>query len=203
MESARTHRNPAMAGVTAIHMVFAVTIFAVLFTGFAGVTGGTSRYFSRQSERGNLARRGMLAIEMLTGLVRCADGESFIADPLGTTKLPDGSVTEIQLRRVSGLNSDLTATLSEVTRIRWRPAQGEQVDGYDNNGNKMIDEGELVVIRADGAERVMARGVPQQGLRFKDTGDGFVNLYLTLMGKPTVDGDPPIVRVFETRVSLR
>ncbi len=70
------------------------------------------------------------------------------------------------------------------------------------------DEGLLKVVVKKGTDRILgatlvARNVPDQGLRIRDTGDGFVTLSVTLQHPRRRDGKSPLTRTFGTRVPLR
>jgi type II secretory pathway pseudopilin PulG len=190
-------------GLSVVELVVGVAILGLVLAAFAGAAGLTRAFTKRQDTEANLARRGLVAIQRLSDLVRGSEGESFIADPFGTATLPDGSVTEIQVRRVVGVDGDWNAVRSEVTRIRWTPSPGEVYDQIDNDGDGLVDEGDLIAITATGKVTLLAHNVPDQGLRIRDTGDGFVSLSVTLQHPRREGGRAPLTRTFDTRVPLR
>lgn len=68
------------------------------------------------------------------------------------------------------------ASIVPGVRIRFelRPAPGESVNGLDDNGDGLVDEGELIQRDvATGAESLLSRGIDLDASSFSQTSSGF------------------------------
>lgn len=191
------------SGTTAIEVVTSVVIFAAIMVGFSGSLDGTARFMGQQQGKETLAQRGNVAMDRLSQLIRGTRSEDLIPDPFGISALPDGAVTEIQFQRTSGVNADLALEMKEAVLLKWRLAPGEAKDGIDNNGNLLVDEGDLVMITPDGRVGHIASNVPDQGLKLYDTGDGFIRISLEVVLPPSKKGEVARRRTFKTKVPLK
>jgi hypothetical protein len=98
-------------------------------------------------------------------------------------------------------------TFGPVTRIEWRPDPNDPTDGADNDGDGLVDEGEIVISRNFGSagqlDTVIATSVPrlllgelangaddngnglqdEAGLSFERLADGSVRVRLTVQAR--------------------
>jgi hypothetical protein len=98
-------------------------------------------------------------------------------------------------------------TFSPVTRIEWRPDPNDPTDGADNDGDGLVDEGEIVISRNFGSagqlDTVIATSVPrlllgeaangvddngnglqdEAGFSFERLADGSVRVRLTVQAR--------------------
>jgi hypothetical protein len=98
-------------------------------------------------------------------------------------------------------------TFGPVTRIEWRPDPNDPTDGADNDGDGLVDEGEIVISRNFGSagqqDTVIATSVPrlllgelpngaddngnglqdEAGLSFELLADGSVRVRLTVQAR--------------------
>lgn len=133
------------------------------------------------------------------------------------------SVSDFTFIRVEGVAGN-APVLSDPTRIFWRYATGELDDGLDNNGDGLVDEGEIVMTRNFGTateisvvlcrrvaeiqEGETADGIDENGNGLIDepgfsvvmSGD-VLEIRFTLQGR-TVDGTT-FERSVETGVRIR
>jgi hypothetical protein len=150
-----------------------------------------------------LAQRGILAMDRLSELLRLTWAEDVVSGSYSRVVLPEGTVSEVEFRRITGLGPDGVTPQTETVRLLWRPLGGEVQDGLDNNENGMADEGELVEVRADGTERLLALNVPAGGLTIEDGGDGFLSFHLEVLEPAEPGRGGTRSRRFAARVPVR
>jgi prepilin-type N-terminal cleavage/methylation domain-containing protein len=205
-------------GFTLIELVLALALLSVVLLGVTEISSGTSDAYTESSTRSDCEHRAQRAlIEVATVLQSC-----------GTDQLLDDPVGELGL---STLDFDLPTAFSDGEldwtqhlRLELQLEPGETDDGTDEDGDGLIDERQLVLIRGVGGpaprSKVLASGVLELGEGeianlVDDDGDGTVDepgfcvrredrsllLQLTLGGR--VRNGEPFACSVATAITLR
>ena len=197
----RTRRRTA--GVTILETVIAMVTVIVLVgmvTGGVGRAYGTWRGTATQTK---LDRNANAAIETIVSSLRSASATSVTTD-----LAPPSGGPAITFRSVTGYASD-AVTLGELTTISWATDPNEPRDGQDNDGDGLIDEGVISIVRGDSTPVIITRQVAEyldgevannaddngnglrdeQGLSF-DIEDGTLTIRVTLQA---INGDGELI----------
>jgi prepilin-type N-terminal cleavage/methylation domain-containing protein len=164
-------------GFTALEVAISVAILASFLGALFGVIGGAQDLENRAVIEADLAIRGRIALERIARELRAASlaTVSAAAPPLGASALTYQCATGW---------SGGAAVLGPQAKIEWRLAPGEVDDGVDNNGNGLVDEGQVIVtegygtaqavasVLCDGVAR-LAAGEVANGV--DDNGDGLID----------------------------
>lgn len=205
-------------GTTIVEMAVTATLTVGLLGALAAITATGYDMFSSSTTPVITDRVANRTLHRLARAVKHA-GRTTITPSLAQ---PDGSST-ISFRPSTGF-VDGAQTFGNTHTIRWEQDPSDPDDGIDNNGNEIIDEGIVVLIRnvgeANESRAVLARGVTEmfhgeidnniddngngvadeKGLSF-DLVDRMLTIHLSL-AVPAVNGGVE-VRTVTSRIALR
>jgi len=211
--------SPRTAGHSLIEMMVSLGILAIVGGTLALVGLSSKDAFRTESARTLVDGQAREVISRLTRELRGSSADSISA-------LPESPAwdTNLIFDQPSTINLLSGAINWRIVRLELRYEDGELNDGLDNNGNGLVDEGQVVMLRnwaaADEITAVLAHGVreyaegetlnglddngnglvDERGLSFERS-DETVSVRLTLEG---VDPDARVlVRSAETSVLLR
>jgi hypothetical protein len=205
-------------GVTAVELACAMFALVVLSGSIVGVMGGGIGIWRSSTLRNNTEKDANRALEGIVTHLSWAGRDSVLAC------FETGDHTDtLEYRPVTGCTEG-TVLWGGITRIGWVPEPSDPPDGEDNDGNGLVDEGMVVMIRnlgqSDETETVLVRGVArllegevlndvddngnglsdEGGLCFERRGDSVaVRITLCRRGGEGV----PVTRTAETSVTPR
>lgn len=147
----------ATAGFTLIEMAFAASIAAGLFFAVAYTTLRASKAYDVGQTRGKLVAQGHQVLDRIVRQLEASILASYAPTP------PAGAaVTTLTFRQASGFAGGALLQ-SNQHNIALQLETGELNDGVDNNGNGLIDEGQIVwtqnVGQPDQTSVVLCHGV--------------------------------------------
>ncbi len=145
------------SGFTLIEFTIAASLLGVVLTSAALVSRQSMQAIRVSQVQSDLEDRGRRGAERLAGML---ENTNAIIPAPSPAPLDDFIFTTI-----TGIDADGDTTSTPPGRIFRRYATGELDDGLDNNGNGLIDEGEVVYTRNSGEPNeisiVLFRGVPE------------------------------------------
>jgi len=144
------------AGFTLVELAIAVALFLLLMSSAIVAARGGMEAFRSSQDLSDLETRARRAL----------DRAVFELLPVGGTELspdPEGQfgTDALEFRQAVGL-AGTAPVWGERRSLSLQLAPGELDDGLDNDGNGLVDDGELVLVRdVGGAEQriVLCRGV--------------------------------------------
>ncbi len=188
----------ARSGYTLSELVIAMTVFATMLGGLFTFMQSGMRGAKLTSTRALLARRTGHAVNHITEALLLSD-----ADTLSPANPPLGS--SFLDYQVPLAVTAAGVVWDNAARVEWQADPADPSDGVDNNGNGLIDEGRVVVLRDFGLvtqrDTVIATDVArflqgetannaddngnglqdESGLCFERAADGRVIVRLTLL----------------------
>ncbi len=175
------------AGTTAIGMMFSTVIFAALIAGAMGLITTGRNMVSTGAERSDLEERaGIVSARIARELL----GGRITVDPGG-----GNSLTFRKNRQgIDAVTGEVDWEAEGPIVYAFALVPGEAENGLDDNGDGLVDEGQIVRIENDVAT-VVSTGVRDGGLSFTRTGER-VRIDLTLTGR---DGQGQFVDVGTSR----
>lgn len=165
-------------GHTLVEIMVVVTVMAIFLTGVGLVSLRTSGAFEEGSRSAELDAGLHRALETIVRELEDAGRNELTPDPVA----PLGA----ESMDFRALENDDAGELvwSPQRRIAWEREPGEADDGFDNDGDGLIDEGRVVWSELPGQpderRRVLVSGVPefdpQESVDFDDDdGDGLID----------------------------
>ena len=218
IDNGRASHGPTR-GISLVEVLIAVTILASLLGSIALVSLSAKGAFSRGSTRSAVELRSGIAMGAVLTELRMARFESLIPP------MPPGAGSP-QIGYMLVLDWDGNDVVESERRIlRWEIEAGEAADNADNDGDGLVDEGQLVLIEDFGlatqSRRLLARGVAelQEGELpngIDDNGNGLIDepgfvvelrgatldVTLTLLDS-TMGGEEIIARTVRSSTLLR
>jgi len=214
------HRHPGrlerQAGMSLVEVVIGGAILVVLLsTAVVAANGGLGAFRATQDTT-DLETRVRRALDRLALELLSSARSELSPNPSGQF-----GTSELQFSKVVGLTGT-TPDFGPPNRIAFEYERRELDDGLDNDGNGLIDDGQLVLTRSVGANErrvVLCHGVREllegeEANGADDNGNGikdeagfnahrvdnvlFLRLSLEARGE-----NGPIVRTLETSVRLR
>ena len=207
------------AGHTLLEILIATSILGVIVGGIALVASSGTRLFRSSTSRTELEARARRALSRIQDELLSGGHGSLAVFP--QSPLWDDRII---FDRPVDISTDRGEVQWSSTLIEFRYEDGELDDGLDNDGDGLVDEGMVVLMRDFGGlnepEIVLCRGVreylegevedandengnllvDEKGLTF-DLRDGALSIRLSLQ---RVDSEGVVVtRTFETTVWLR
>lgn len=151
-----THSSPRRAGFTLVEMAIAVALFLLLMSSAIVAARGGMEAFRSSQDLSDLETRARRALDRAVFELLAVGSSELAPNPTGSF-----GTDALEYRQAVGL--DGTAPVwGELRALALEPAEGELDDGVDNDGNGLVDDGELVLIRdVGGADQriVLCRGV--------------------------------------------
>jgi prepilin-type N-terminal cleavage/methylation domain-containing protein len=211
-----SHRQ---AGYTLVELLLALALLSVIIGSIAMIGGTGTDLFKTSAARGVLEANARRALDRIRQELLSSDLSSL--DTFPAAPLWDDGLTFDQPEEYSSRTGSIDWS---STVIEFRYDDGETDDGIDNDGDELVDEGIVVLIKAwnDPEERtvVLARNVreylagetanglddngngliDERGLCF-DLSDGNLSLHLTLERRDT--DHVLFARTLESSVWLR
>jgi prepilin-type N-terminal cleavage/methylation domain-containing protein len=153
----RTQALPGRAGFSLIELLVSVTLLAVVLAS-AGLVSGTSRQLYTQSAKASaLETRARQSLDRVVDELSAAALVTITPDPVGANW-----TDTLDFQQVTGVVGGAVA-LTPLRRMSLELEGGEGDDGLDNDGDGLVDECQLVLIRSPGApdelRTVLARRV--------------------------------------------
>lgn len=207
------------AGYTLVEMLVALVLFSVIIGSIAMIGGMGTDLFKTSAARGVLEANARRALDRIRQELLSSDLSSL--DTFPAAPLWDDGLTFDQPEEISTRSGSIDWS-STVIELRYEETETD--DGIDNDGDELIDEGMVVLIKGwnDPEERtvVLARSVreylagetanglddngngliDERGLCF-DLADGNLSVHLTLERR---DADHVLfARTLESSVWLR
>jgi len=147
--------------MTLLEIAIVVSILGVVLTGIAAVTESSRGAFRATVGPVDLETRGRRALSrVLHELV----GVSVITMEDDDPADVDGA-SSFRFRRVTGLDADGNPTIGVWLRFAWERQPGAPNNNADDDGDGLIDEGQLVFTYDDGGaspkRAVIAKGVAE------------------------------------------
>ncbi len=168
------------SGLTLVEMVLSLAILAVVAWPIVHFADATSGAIGTRSVSTDVEGRAMRAIDRVVDELRSASR----ADLLPPTAPPPASTTFVEYQRTLGFVAGVPQW-SAPARIELQTGAGEIVDGMDNDGDGIVDEGRVVLIEGlgTGAPRatILCDGVPVSppgeipGNGIDDDGNGLID----------------------------
>jgi hypothetical protein len=177
----------------------------------------TTQAYAVASVEVRLAERLGGAVSTCDEILRRAARDTLVLDSAPGTCRLDFQVAD-------GYDDVASAVLWRPEQILFEPEPGEPVDGVDNDGDGMVDEGRVVHLRNPGLagerRRILVSGVTNVGAgetagnAADDDGDGLVDepgFNLSLLGgrvvaelnlAMTIRGQPPVVRTVSRSIGV-
>ncbi len=206
------------AGFTVVELAVSLLALALLTTGVSAVMGTSLQVWQSSQSTTTVEKEANHALDRVVALLAWAGKDGTLGEFEDTDV-----VTSLPVRQSLGF-VDGQPVWGPTTRIEWAPERGEALNGKDDNGNGLVDEGTVVEILNPGTTaataRVLVRGVApllegelsndlddngnglvdEPGLLFVRKGNAvLVRLTLTRMGTDR----KPFLRTMETSVSPR
>lgn len=212
----RTH--DARGGFTLIEMMIAGVILALVLGGVGVATLSARRAYQGGVTSDSLTVRAQRALDRVADLVLMTNSAQ-----LGAVPAPPLATNAVQFATPSGWSGS-AITWGSTTRIEFQYTATDPNDGFDNDGDGFVDDGDVVLTldrgTADERAVVLVRQVAEleQGELangIDDNGNGLVNeqglnfslngnqltISLTLVGRDADGRD--VVRTVSTAVTLR
>ena len=122
-------------------------------------TSGTVGESVAMADAGQRANRfEALLVEQLSGAWNLQLGGASLSD--------DGHFTSVEYQRPEGLNySSGSARYGPTRALRFELDSGEALDGDDDDGDGLVDEGDIVLYLGSVRQGALLRGVAAEGLR--------------------------------------
>ncbi len=168
----------AMAGATLVEILASVAIFAAMLGGLLGTLERLQRLERDAARAGDLRVRARAALDRIVRELQDAGVSTLAPQPLA----PVGA-SGISYQRAAGFAAG-NVVHAPPSRLEFRLEPGELEDGIDNDGDGLIDEGEVVWTRNEGLageERyTLVTGVARLGAgesanALDDNGNGLVD----------------------------
>ncbi len=134
----RTSRPDTEQGVTLIEMMIAIIIISSVVAGIYSVLFRGVNLYDQGAAASDLNRRAQRVLEQVSDELVMSG-----LDVLTPQAFPPYATDTITLQRNLGW-SGTEVSWGPPTVIELRPDAGDPPDGKDNNGNGLVDEGELV-----------------------------------------------------------
>ena len=208
-----THRR---AGFTLVEMAVAVAFFLLLMSSAIVAARGGMDAFKSSQDLSDLETRARRALDRAVFELLAVGASELDPNPAG-----DFGTDELEFRSAVGL-AGTAPVWGELCSLALVLAPGESDDGVDNDGNGLIDDGQLVLTRDVGGNeqrivlcsgvRELAEGEVPNGA--DDNGNGVIdeagfNVHRSgdvLFVRLTLEEAVPtgtIVRMLETSVRIR
>jgi type II secretory pathway pseudopilin PulG len=212
---APSHRS-ARAGFTLVEAIVAGALLVLLLSSAVLAARGGMGAFRATQDASDAETRVRRALDRVVFELLSAGASELLPNPTG-----DFGTADLQFRKPVGLVGT-APQWGQTLQLAWERAAAELDDGLDNDGNGLVDEGELVFTRDVGGDEhriVLCRGVAEllegeQANGDDDNGNGvrdeagfnvhrvgdvlFVRLTVEQAGEGGV-----IARTLETSVRLR
>lgn len=206
-------------GMTLIELLIALSVLTIIMVGITQSGASVTRLFATSVSRVSIEQQLRQSIGKLNADLRLAAQGSF--DALGAAPLWTNATG---FDRIEGFDAINGAGEWGTMRVELRMGTGETDDGTDEDGDGLVDERQLVLIRDFGGaaqiDQVILRGVPElypgelpNGL--DDNGNGLLDetgfaLYSengalkVLLAKSGIDPEGRMItRFLETSMKLR
>lgn len=158
MKLPRHASSPAASGYTILEVAFASAIALGLLFAIATTTRQASRAYEEGQSRARLVAAAHQALDRIAVELDTARFDSL--DPVGTL-VGNGSAT-ITFTQAAGYGGGAMNWTAPVS-ISFQLERDELNDGLDNDGNGLVDEGQIVLVRnvgqADQTTVVLCHGV--------------------------------------------
>jgi hypothetical protein len=159
--SMHTNRRSRRGGFTVLELLFTVVLMPTFLISATLVLSSSRKAFSAAQESAALQAKVDRAASRVAREMLGTSIGVIVPDPDGDL----GSPT-LTFRNPVGLNGDVIDWGDQIS-LGFEYAAGEADDGLDNNGNGLVDEGELVLTRdpggADEQRVVLCRNVSEFG----------------------------------------
>ncbi len=214
VQSKEKGQSIAQVGLSLFELAIGTTLFTIGLLAAFGTVGRTSHAYESSSARVIAEARLILALEQVQNALEPAQLGTLVPDPTGELGTSDllfkhvifGSTDEVQYR------------------LHTRLETGELPNGFDDDGDRLVDELELILVRdpaGTAREQVLMRGICALGTGeladlIDNDGDGLVDepgfvirrendsLRIHLSAQGAVRGeDQPFDLQLEGRVRLR
>ncbi len=156
----RNQRLRKESGLSILEMVIGTAIFLVVMGPVAQITLSAVSSLNEFEANSDVETRGRRAADRLDGLFRGVSSDSLDLVPDYPAWTSDAT-----LERIGSVDLVAGSAGFNGIRVRWQIEASETNDGNDNDGDGLVDEGELVVTYDAGEitaqEIVLARGVPE------------------------------------------
>lgn len=168
----------ALHGFTAIEILIATALLTLMFSSMALVSKTSQRAFVHNTAAGAVELRAGAALRTITTELEQAASSHLYPDPVAGV-----GASEVFYREATGFNGN-DVIYSDERSLRYELDPGETNDGTDEDGDGLIDEGQIVLVVRVGlateSQRVITRGVAEfaegelpNGV--DDNGDGLVD----------------------------
>jgi len=152
------HRLPSSgrAGFTLVELSIAVALFLLLMSSAVVAARGGMDAFRSSQDLSDLETRARRALDRAVFELLAVGASELAPNPTGSF-----GTDALEFRQAIGL-AGTAPVWGELLSLALVPAQGELDDGIDNDGNGLIDDGELVLTRDVGGNEqrvVLCRGV--------------------------------------------
>jgi Tfp pilus assembly protein PilW len=162
------------SGMTLVEVAISLAVTAAAVLAAASAVNRSFSAWSDMSRTGDLERRDQNAMEVIVAAMSDA-GKS----TLSVAAPPTGAFS-MTFKTPTGFASDAT-TWSNQSIVEWQPSASDPVNGVDNDGNGLIDDGVVVLRKNVGlsteSKTVLCRWIPylapnESANNADDNGDG-------------------------------
>lgn len=167
--------------------MFSAAVFSFLVAGAMSLITSGRNMVAAGVERSDLEER---ARAVCAKVAKELLGGRMTADPAGGPRL----TMRRNRQGIDPVTGEVNWTLEGPLTYDFVYSPGETDDGTDEDGNGLVDDGQIVRTE-NGVATVIATGVPEQGLAFTRRGDR-IRIDLTLAGR---DGQGRLVRATASR----
>ena len=211
-------RRTARAGYSMIELLVSVGLLGLVLASVALVSRTSQGVYRQSSQASALEARARQTLDRVVDVLATMVGTMAFPDPVAPTW-----TETLDFRQAAGVVGG-SLTWGPPLRLVLEMEEGEVADGFDNDGDRKIDEGRLVLVRdpeTAGEQRtVLCRGV--RGLAERevangadDNGNGMVDergfclqrqgdvLRVSLTLEDLDDGGRPIVCSVATSLRIR
>ncbi|MEO6710261.1 MAG: prepilin-type N-terminal cleavage/methylation domain-containing protein [Planctomycetota bacterium] len=218
MRARKTAHN-ARAGFTLLEIVFAVAILGLVLGSLTGVLDSTRKGYGQGSAGARAHADARRAIDRIAAELENAGLGTLFPNPIGV------AASDELFQTVAGVNPATSAIIFNTsTRLRFAYEQGEANNGLDDDGDGLVDEGQVILTRnvgqADEISTTLVRGISEYlegetGNVGDENANGFneeQGFCMTLQGslmilritleRPVPEGNPVLASV-ETAVRLK
>lgn len=204
------------AGFTLVELAVAVALFLLLMSSAIVAARGGMDAFRSSQDLSDLETRARRALDRAVFELLAVGGSELAPNPVG-----DFGADALEFRQAVGL-AGTAPVWGDLCSLSFVPAPGDADDGLDNDGNGLVDDGQLVLVRDVGGNeqrivlcsgvRELAEGEVPNGA--DDNGNGVIdeagfNVHRVgdvLFVRLTLEAAVPtgsIVRTLETSIRIR